>query len=208
MRLVCRLAVFATLVLVASVRPVQAITVQELIDYHGRLSDDILVALIESDGSVFHLTAADVVALLDRGLSEKVVTAMLRTATLARAAAPTATGPRDAIVTPAPIETPDAEPVQEFQETQETARSTTAPVVVNVTQKVEQKVEPEVRTVAVPVAVPVYVAVPSRPAVTRAAPAPVYWGFGGQRRPDTWQERPTSKPPDKPKGGGGGGFNF
>jgi hypothetical protein len=86
------------------------------------------------------------------------------------------------------------------------------PVAVTVTQsnvqKVEQPTRYETRTTYVPVYVPVAV-----PAVRQAPPPPpVYWGFGGQLRPGSWQPAPDpaqttpdKKPvtsPDPKKGGG------
>src|SRR5690606_29024948 len=53
------------------------------------------------------------------------------------------------------------------------------------------------------VQVPVYVPVAVRPRVPVKEPEPVYWGFGGQRRPDTWKEPEKPNPPKKPTGGGG-----
>src|ERR1022692_4580080 len=44
------------------------------------LGDDILIDLIQSDGSVFHLKAADIVEIRNKGLSERVIRAMLATA--------------------------------------------------------------------------------------------------------------------------------
>jgi hypothetical protein len=196
MRLLVRVALMAVIVVGAAAGSAQAVTVKELLDYKGRLSDDVLIALIESDGSVFHLTAADVMSLVDQGLSERVVTAMLRTATAVRTAPPLLSPPRDVVAAPARV----------VQDVPPPETSTPAPVVVNVNQTVTQQVhEREVRTVAVPVAVPVYVPIATGPA-RQKAPAPVYWGFGGQRRPDTWKESPAPTPPGgKPVTGTGGG---
>src|SRR5262245_59279013 len=80
-----------------------ATTVEDLIKLkNAKVSDEVLIALIESDGSVFYLNADDIVALKQKGLSEKVITAMLETATKHRQA--------QAKVTPAVPPAP-AEPV-------------------------------------------------------------------------------------------------
>jgi hypothetical protein len=84
------------------------------------------------------------------------------------------------------------------------------PAVVNVYQTVTQHVDaPAAQTsqpyYTIPVAVPVYVGTPvvRTPHVT----VPTYWGWGGQRRPDSWQPdrdprgEPSQQPPDKNKGG-------
>ena len=56
----------------------------------------------------------------------------------------------------------------------------------NQTRTVTQRVEvtPDVER---PVYVPVYVAVPTKPVEVKTD-EPVYWGWGGQRRPDAWKE--------------------
>jgi hypothetical protein len=151
------------------------------------LNDDILIALIESDRAVFRLTADDVLSLRDRGLSQRVILAMLQTAKASPRAASTAAAP----IEPAPLDIDRAvvalPPAEQIEPP--------PPVVVNVTQQVEQHVDaPQERPysspafVTYPVAVPVFVA-PRRPHAPDRKPDPVYWGFGGQRRPDTWKKK-------------------
>ena len=81
MRFALRLLLPALVLLGPMQGRASAVTIQELLEFKGKLSDDVLVALIESDGSVFHLSIGDVAALKDKGLSEKVILAMLKTAT-------------------------------------------------------------------------------------------------------------------------------
>jgi hypothetical protein len=165
------------------------VTVNDLVKLAGAgLNDDVLVALIESHDTIFSLTAGDILALRERGLSQKVILAMLQTAAKAKAARAAEqlaipAGPDTSRIDPAPADVAPPAP----------------PVVVNVTQQVEQHVEsprsPDYsRVVTVPVAVPIHV----RPPHPVKEPEPVYWGFGGQRRPGTWQEpRPAVIPKDK-----------
>ena len=130
-----------------------AITVHDLVALsRERVSDPILVALIETDGSKFTLSPDDVRGLRYQGLSDTVILAMIRTAKAKVAA----------------------------EEPQ--------PVVVN--QHVVQKVEvqaPHRQVEYSPVYVPVYVPVPTKPVEVKKE-EPVYWGWGGQRRPDAWKE--------------------
>ena len=123
---------------------------------HG-LGDDILVALIQTDGSEFHLTAADIIALWKDGLSETVIRAMIETAR--RAPAPDAAVmpagadgqvPADAVFeAPDPmVEVPAVEPVD---------------------------TEPAAVVVPVPVPVVVPVAVPAGYRHKPDPPSPVYW---------------------------------
>jgi len=203
MRHSLRVVLACSILLGASISPALGATVQDLIKLKAAgLSDEILIALIESDGSVFHLKADDVIAIRKEGLSEKVIMAMLMTA-VKRAPAPvvsrpvsasTPAPPSDAAVTPPVVqvyEPPGAAPEQNVQTT------IPPPVVINVTQKVEQRVEqPRGRddSRAMYATYPYYpyyypVAVAIRPTVPVKAPDPVYWGFGGQRRPDTWKDK-------------------
>jgi len=183
----------ASLALGPAAFPAHAVTIADLVKLKDAgLTDDILVALIESDGSRFSLTADAIIEVRRQGLSERVILAMLKTA--ARVAPPKAP-PRDiarlevpVLVSGVPAETGEVRTEEVVVRDSDERRD--APVVVNVTQKVEQRVETRevTRTEYVPVAVPVAVPVhvnrqPEKP------PAPVYWGFGGQRRPDSWKDK-------------------
>lgn len=198
MRLALRLLLALVIVAGPLVGRASAVTIKELLDYKGRLSDDILIALIESDGSVFHLSISDVASLRDKGLSDRVIIAMLKTAhrndpppatTPAPAPMPDVaqTGPPpDAISSDAPPL--DGDQMYGMQEpAPEMPVSQPAPVVVPV-----QAPEPVVEYVPYPVYVPVAVAV--RPHPSPAPPQPQYWGWGGQRRPDSWPLAPPPAP--------------
>lgn len=146
-----------------------AITVHDLVALSREgVSDPILVALIETDGSKFTLSPDDVRGLRYQGLSDTVILAMIRTA---KAKVPTEE--------PAP-------PVQMAPP----ADTVAAPQPVVVNQHVVQKVEvqaPQRQVEYSPVYVPVYVSVPTKPVEVKKE-EPVYWGWGGQRRPDAWKE--------------------
>jgi hypothetical protein len=185
MRLLTPILLAGVLLVGPAAGQASAVTIADLINLKANgLSDQILIALIESDGSVFRLTADDVIDLRKRGLSETVLIAMLLTATKAdrdRAAAP---------------DSPFADGRQGVIR-QDRTLQTSQPTTVNVHQTVTQSVQQypqETETVYVPVPVAVPVAVlPPRP---RAEP--VYWGYGGQRRPDSWNDPPDRKPDPKP----------
>jgi hypothetical protein len=143
-------------------RQAGAVTVEELFGLKANgLSDDILVALIESDGSVFRLLPDDVVMLYRRGLSEKVILAMIATAR--RAPAP----PPEITVTPTPMQQTVIQPFQ---------------LVNNVPVEVYAPVAVPVTTVYAPV-------IPHRlDRLDRVDRVPTsYWGFGGELRPDAWR---------------------
>jgi hypothetical protein len=187
------------------------------------LSDDILIDLIQSDGSVFHLKAADIIDLHKQGLSDRVIRAMLATARK-----PAAPGPPPLLAEPdqptlpgvpeAPFEDrarvlvpPQAEditPGMTEPQVDDAPRATWPSVPMAVAASVTPApVQTQVVEVYVPVAVPVvverqHVAPPAPP------PAPVYWGYGGQKKPGSWDEpqapTPPATKPAPPKGGRGG----
>lgn len=141
------------------------------------LSDEVLIAMIDADQSVFRLSASDVLALRRSGVSEAVLVRMIRT------------------VPPPPLHRStvvldERPPVAESVSEARREPAPAPPVVVNPTPVVvQQTVVQEVRveqTRYVPVSVPVYV--PVRPREPEKKPEPEYWGFGGKRRSDTWIE--------------------
>jgi hypothetical protein len=187
------LVLAAALAFAPSAAAASNVTADDLVKLSAAgLNDDVLVALIESDGAVFKLSADDILALRERGLSQQVILAMLRTATRPAPGAATATtAPRDQ--RPASVPPPVATTATSEVVTVDPPPAPPPPVVVNVTQQVDQRVEqprprePDylTRPLYVTYPVPIHVApgVPTRPA------PPVYWGFGGQRRPDTWRDK-------------------
>jgi hypothetical protein len=86
-------ALAALLLAVGLVRSVSAVSATDLLNLqaHG-LGDEVLVALIETDGSSFHLSPSDIERLRSKGMRDAVIVAMLeadkrdsrRTAELAR----------------------------------------------------------------------------------------------------------------------------
>ena len=102
-----RLAAAACAALLVAGTPATALAVstRDLIELSkAGLGDEVLVALIEADGTVFNLDAPRILELRAAGVSERVITAMLRNATRAAAApapaAPPAPDPYAAIAPP------------------------------------------------------------------------------------------------------------
>jgi hypothetical protein len=175
-----------------------ALTIRDVVELtRAGLTEDVILALIEVDPSVFPIDTATLKMLKDAGVSQRVIVAMVRSGR---------TQP------PLPIESPV--PVVEE------ARAPDPQVVV-----IDHHDSPQVREV--PVAVPIYVpvvvtnrrahlsdhvgSVPDpvdaahrqwvRGDILRDEPTrpsqPVYWGFGGQLRPDAWQPTPVRKDRDR-----------
>jgi hypothetical protein len=78
-----------------------------------------------------------------------------------------------------------------------------APVVVNVRQDVTQHVDQPQQQYAqpyyggYPLGYSQYGGFIGAPVVNRPVAAPVYWGWGGQRRPDSWQPTPEPRLPNQ-----------
>ena len=187
------------------------------------LSDDILIDLIQSDGSVFHLKAADIIDLHKQGLSDRVIRAMLATARKPAAlGAPPVLAEPDQTTLPGVPEAPFLYRARVLVPPQadvitsgmneppanDAPRATWPSVPMAAAASVTPApLQTQVVEVYVPVAVPVvverqHVAPPAPP------PAPVYWGYGGRKKPGSWDEPQASTPPATkpapPKGGRGG----
>jgi hypothetical protein len=182
-----RLIVVFTALLSLLASRADAVTIRDLIELSkAGLSDQVLVALIEIDRTVYTLDAATLKQLKDAGVSDAVVIALIRSGRTESVVA----GPEPAVEPPP---APDPQPQV---------------VVIEHHDPVVQQVP-----VVVPVAVPVYVTQPrvrsARIATDGVVPAnvppldrdgtivypdakphcvePVYWGFGGKLRPDAWK---------------------
>jgi outer membrane biosynthesis protein TonB len=167
-----------------------AVTVHDLIELsHEGLSDPILIALIDVDHTVFTLDAATVKQLKQSGVSDAVILAMIRSGR----------------TSPAPAAPPNADPTEVPEPVSQTQEP--APQPPPALGEVQPRA-PEYVPVPVPVAVPVFVPtlrqrpeyvrttvqaddgsdvnvkVPLAPNCTKGEP--VYWGFGGKLRPNSW----------------------
>ena len=148
----------------------QTVTTRDIVELSkAGLPEEVLLALIEVHRPVFPVDTITLKGLKDASVAPNVIVAMIRSGR----------------------ELPP--PVQPIL-TEEVAPAAQPPQVVYVEP---ERHEERVREVVVPV--PVYVPVRShysgygdhaRP-IVRPEPKPaepVYWGFGGKRRPDTWRE--------------------
>lgn len=175
------LPIVLALVLVPAARA-EAVTIHDIVDLtRAGLGEEILLALIEVDGSVFNIDTATLTMLKREGVSERVIIAMVRSGRT-----------RPPVQEPAPVEVVESPPP--------------APTVV-----IEHHDRPVPVPVAVPVYVPVFPRrghfidrrvdghfidhddlINKRDLVKPAEP--VYWGFGGKLRPDAWQPAPWGRP--------------
>jgi hypothetical protein len=183
------LAVLATVGLLAAA-PAEALTTRDIIELsRAGLGEDVLLALIEVDRGIYDIDPATLKQLKSAGVSERVILALVKSGR-----------ERPPVPEPAPV----VETVEQ--------RAPQPQVVV-----IEHR-EPEVREV--PVAVPVYVTAPTirshhrgrvhtapqsnfvpfqwgpppfTPVVQEKPKEPVYWGFGGKRRSDSWDPAPHER---------------
>ena len=157
-----------SLIFVAGVAaPAQAVSLRDLVDLSKQgLSDDLLIALVEAEKSVFHLSAADLKSLKAQGLSDRLLIHLLQT--------------------------PSLRPAEEPQLLIADVRTEPEPARVVIVDRVETIAVP----VYVPVAVPSrsrrdrgHDRDHDRDAADddRRRAAPQYWGYGGKLRPDAWK---------------------
>jgi len=169
-----------------------AVTIRDIIELSkAGLSDDVLLALIEVDRSVFSIDSETLKQLKRSGVSDTVVVALIRSGRTPQ--------PQPAVVEPQPRQQADPEPRE--------------PQVV----VIDHHDAPAPQQVVVPYAVPVYVpvantsrgffreqtvraVVPTDQGLVRArvpVPSncikaqPVFWGFGGKLRPGSYEPPPT-----------------
>lgn len=194
-----RTAFIALTVFALAAGRAEAVTVRDVIELtKAGLSDQVLLALIEVDRGVFAIDTVTVKQLKDAGVSEAVIVALIRSGRTPRAPEP------QPFVEPAPAYEPPVRPQPEIIVIDHHDAPAPAPVMV-----------------PYPVAVPVYLTspgyvtapgrrlsrqdtvtttlqtdqglvrarVPVPPNCVKAEP--VYWGFGGKLRPDSWQPPPT-----------------
>jgi len=194
-----RIALFVLPLITLFPLSASALTVRDVVELsRAGLGEDIILALIEVDPSVFPIDTATLKMLKDEGVSQRVIVAMVRSG---RTQPPPSLDPPPAVI--------------------EEARAPEPQVIV-----IEHHDAPQIQQV--PVAVPIYVPVPvanrrvhvsdrvgSVPDPVDAdlrrqvrgddvgrqehhkPPQPVYWGFGGQLRPDAWQPAPVKKDKDR-----------
>lgn len=165
-----------------------AVTVRDIVELtHAGLGEDVLLALIEVDRSIFPIDAATIKDLKAQGVSERVILAMVRSGRENSSPEPTT---NDA---PPPAPAPDPQVIVIDHHDPEIRE---VPVVVPVYIPVAStRVHAHTQLVAPPPGIAIssdlWVAqrTPGQSTPVRKA-EPVYWGFGGKLRPDAWKPAP------------------
>ena len=176
-----------------------ALTVRDVAELtRAGLGEDIILALIEVDPSVFPIDTDTLKSLKEAGVSQRVIVAMIHSGR-------TQPPPAD----PAPVEVPAPEPQVIVIDHHDAPAVQQVPVAVPVyvpyavTSTHRAGADGRLGHVADPydaarrIEVRQGVRLDSVTDVGRTPPQPVYWGFGGHLRPDAWQPTPTSTPVKK-----------
>lgn len=192
MRRILSLALAVVAVTVLTAGRAEALSVRDVIELSkAGLGEEVLLALIEVDPSIFAIDAPTLKQLKAAGVSERVIVAMIKSGRTAR---------------PEPVAPAEPEPASSPRSHE--------PEVVVIDHRDAPAPAPAPVPVAYPVAVPVYVPVvtdirrrdrvetvlqtdqglvkarvPVPPNCVKAEP--VYWGFGGKLRPGSWEPPPT-----------------
>ena len=175
-RLVCAFVAFLA---ISSARA-DALTIRDVVELtRAGLGEEVLLALIEVDPSVFPIDTATLKYLKDAGVSQRVIVAMVRSA---RTPPPVTPEPFIADVVP-PAPEPQVVVIHDVREVQ-----VAVPVFIPVVQRTRGHIANVDRVDRVPDTEDRRNRTdsskhdqPNRPA------APVYWGTSGKLRPDAWK---------------------
>ncbi|HXG56863.1 MAG TPA: hypothetical protein VNJ03_15910 [Vicinamibacterales bacterium] len=171
----------------------QTLTTRDIVELSkAGLAEDILLALIEVNRSVFPVDRATLTSLKRAGVSPNVIVAMVRSG-------------REEVPLPAPVSPPIVhhDSVSVVHDDDERARSRELERELERAKDREREWEHSRGQrrqfeVVIPVAVPIYIPVP----VYRREPIqpaePVYWGWGGKLRPDAWKPAEIRSEPRDP----------
>jgi hypothetical protein len=163
--------------------PAEALTTRDIIELsRAGLGEDVLVALIEVDASVFVIDPDTLKSLKAAGVSDKVIVALVRSG-------------RDRVVQePAPVADPPpaVDPAPQPQvvviEHHEPPREMMVPVPVYVAVSPHTRHSSRAHSQSIQSTyVPFQSGLPAVRPVVQQPKEPVYWGFGGKLRPDAWK---------------------
>jgi hypothetical protein len=201
-----RLVLAAVILLLAGAASrAEAITIRDVIELtKAGVSEEVLLALIDVDGGVYASDAETLKALKQAGVSERVMVALVRSGRERPLPEPPPPPvPEDQAMAPAPAPAPQVV-VVEPQQPQVQQVVVPVPVYVPVytaSSRARVRRDPygTQRVPAVDFVPSTYVPFQPAPPVIpqQVSPsAPVYWGFGGKRRPDAWAPSPGERVPE------------
>ena len=193
-----RIALFVLPLITLFPLSASALTVRDVIELtRAGLGEDVILSLIEVDPSVFPIDAATLKSLKQAGVSQRVIVAMVRSGRTQPTAAEQAAPPTAAV-----DESRAPEPQVVVIDHRDAPQVREVPVAVPVYVPVpvptgRRHVDDRTRGVADPVDAshrPIVRTDDIQSTYERTTPSrPVYWGFGGQLRPDAWQPAPAPR---------------
>jgi len=163
-----------------------ALTFNDVVELtRAGLGEEVMLALIEVDRSVFPIDAASIKKLKEAGVSERVIAAMIRSGR----EIPAAQDQTPVDSQPVPVVPPPQVVVIEHQEP--VVREVPVAVPVYVAVPVVSRPSHNVRVqqgdqLRGATELSFGQTVPSTHGVSVKQPEPVYWGWGGKLRPDAW----------------------
>ncbi len=166
-----------------------ALTVRDVIELtRAGLGEEILLALVEVDRSVFPIDTETLKTLKAAGVSERVIVAMIRSARTPAADLPERTDIREAV---APQQAPQVIVIEHEQPVQIREVPVAVPVYIPVATRshggrvhTPQSHDGDGGSVTLP---PTYDGRDRASDKHTKPPEPVYWGWGGKLRPDAWK---------------------
>jgi hypothetical protein len=178
-----RAAILIALASTAAASTAEALTIRDIVELsRAGVGEDVLLALIEVDRGVYPIDAETLKTLKSAGVSERVIVALVRSG---REPLPE---PEPLPVVPVAEESPAPQPQVVVIEHQEpVVREVLVPVYVTFPSgRAFRRKTADGTVVATERFIPFQSAPPPVQPVVQEPRHPVYWGFGGKRRPDTW----------------------
>lgn len=174
----------------------EGLTLRDIVELHkAGISEDVLVALIESNQRIYTLEPGTLKTLKSDGLTDRVLIAIINSGRKnLPPPAPVAPVEPELAAAPTPVVIIEHQPASAPQVVVQQV-PVYVPVAVQPARQRKVHVEPSAPTSGSPY---YHGQVPVR--APQKAPEPVYWGFGGKLRPDAWQpSAPPKKEPDDKK---------
>jgi hypothetical protein len=185
-----RVLLIALVGLSLSAARAEAVTAKDIIDLNrAGLGEEVLLALIEVDGSLFTIDADTLKKLKSAGVTDRVIEAMVRSGRTPQAPPPPAFEPQ-----------PSQPQVVVIEHERPVVQQVAVPVPVYIPTYVRARRHGhQGQTVLTPFDPSPGFGADAPPPYRQKRAEPVYWGWGGKLRPDAWKPAPATDQRDLPK---------
>lgn len=186
-----RVLLISLVVFSLSAARADAVTAKDIVDLtRAGLGEEVLLALIEVDGSLFTIDTDTLKSLKSAGVTDRVIEAMVRSGRAPQAIPP-----------PPAFEPPPSQPqIVVIEHERPVVQQVAVPVPVYVPAYVRPRRHGQHEQPVYPPFDPSPGFGADAPPQYRQKPAqPVYWGWGGKLRPDAWKPAPAIDQHDTPK---------